>query len=149
MRISDWSSDVCSSDLKALSVLADAQAIEADERDKAAGTVFRSVWKEAEKLFTEGAPAPDECPVCATAIGDTAAGSVPAIHDLLKVHLDDLQSYNDAKTALDDADTAATQAHNRLVARLPGMLDPLLEEGPDRFRAALKLGRQTGKEREC
>src|SRR3546814_16802561 len=75
MRISDWSSDVCSSDLKALSVLADAQAIEADERDKAAGTVFRSVWKEAEKLFTEGAPAPDECPVCATAIGDTAAGS--------------------------------------------------------------------------
>ena len=93
---------------KALSELVDAHATETHERDKAAGTVFRSLWKEAEKLFAESAPALDECPVCATAIGDTAAGSVPAIRDLLKAHLDDLQSYNDAKTALDDAHTAAT-----------------------------------------
>ncbi len=121
----------------ALSVLADATATEADERDKAAGTVFRSVWKEAEKLFAAGAPAPEECPVCATPISDTAAGSVPAIRDLLKVHLDDLQSYNDAKTALEDADTAATLAHNRLVARLPGMIDHLFEEDPDGLRAVL------------
>lgn len=127
----------------ALSVLADAMVTEADERDKAAGTVFRSVWKEAEKLFAEGAPAPEECPICATAIGDTAAGSVPAILDLLKGHLDDLQSYNDAKTALDDADTAAIQAHNRLVARLPGMIDHVSEEGPDGFRA-LVIAYQAG-----
>lgn len=121
----------------ALSVLADATATEADERDKAAGTVFRSLWKEAEKLFAEGAPAPEACPVCTTAIGDTAAGSVSAIRDLLKAHLDDLQSYNDAKTALDDAETAATQAHNRLVARLPGMIDHLSEEDSGGFRGAL------------
>lgn len=122
---------------KALSLLADARATEADERGKAAGTVFRSVWKEAEKLFAEGAPALETCPVCATTIGDTAAGSVPAIRDLLKAHLDDLQSYNDAKTLLDDAETAATQAHNRLVARLPGMIDHLSEKGDDGLRAAL------------
>lgn len=121
----------------ALSVLADAAATEADERDKAAGTVFRSVWKEAEKLFAEGAPAPEECPICATTIGDTAAGSVLAIRDLLKAHLDDLQSYNDAKTALDEAEATATQAHNRLLARLPGMIDHLSEEDPDGFKAAL------------
>jgi len=121
----------------ALSVLADATATEANERDKAANTVFRSVWKEAQELFAEGTSAPEECPVCATAIGDTVAGSVPAIRDLLKTHLEDLQSYNDAKTALDDADTAATQAHYRLVARLPGMIDHLSEEDPDGFRAAL------------
>jgi predicted ATPase len=121
----------------ALSELALATATEADERNKAAGTVFRSVWKEANKLFAEGAPAPEECPVCATAIGDTAAGSVPAIRDLLKTHLDDLQSYNDAKTELDNANAAATQAHNRLVARLPGMIDHLPEGDPDGFRAAL------------
>lgn len=121
----------------ALSVLADATATEANERDKAAGTVFRSVWKEAEKLFAEGAPAPEECPVCATAICDTAAGSAAAIRDLLKAHLRDLQSYNDAKTALDEAHTAATQAHNRLVARLPGMIDHLPEVEPDGLREAL------------
>ena len=59
---------------KALAEKADAKATEADERDKAAGTVFRSVWKEAEKLFADFATAPDACPVCAKAIGDTAAG---------------------------------------------------------------------------
>lgn len=127
----------------ALSLLADAMTTEADERDKAAGTVFQSIWKEAEKLFAEGAPAPEECPVCATEIGDTTAGSVPAIRDLLKAHLDDLQSYNDAKTALENAHTAATQAHNRLVARLPGMIDHLPEEDDDGFRAAL-LAYQAG-----
>ncbi len=122
---------------KALSLLADAHATEADERGKAAGTVFRSVWTEAEKLFAEGVPPLDACPVCATAIGDTDAGSVPAIRDLLKAHLDDLRSYNDAKTSLDDAETAATQAHNRLVARLPAMIDHLSEEGHDGLKAAL------------
>lgn len=120
-----------------LSVLADATDTEADERDKAAGTVFRSVWKEAEKLFANDATAPDDCPVCATTIGDTVAGSVSAIRDILKTHLEDLQSYNDAKTALDDADKAATKAHNQLIARLPAMIDHLSEDDPDGFRAAL------------
>ncbi|WP_245416673.1 AAA family ATPase [Pseudochrobactrum asaccharolyticum] len=116
--------------------LADAHAAEADERGKAGGTVFRSVWKEAEKLFAEGAPDLDACPVCATAIGDTAAGSMPAIRDLLKAHLGDLESYNDAKTSLDAAEATATQAHSRLVARLPGMINHLSDDEPDGFKAA-------------
>lgn len=128
---------------KALAVQADAKATEADERDKAAGTVFRSVWKEAEKLFADVATAPDACPVCATAIGDTAAGSVPAIRDLLQTHLEELQSYNDAKTALDDAETAATQAHNKLVARLPAMIEHLPDDDGDWFKIAL-IAYQTG-----
>ena len=122
---------------KALAVQADAKATEADERDKAAGTVFRSVWKEAEKLFADVAAAPDACPVCATAIGDTAAGSVPAIRDLLQTHLEELQSYNDAKAALEDAETAATQAHNQLVARLPAMIEHLSADDGDWFKNAL------------
>ena len=121
----------------ALIVLTDAKATEAEERDKAAGTVFRSVWKEAERLFAEDSTAPAECPICATAIGDSAAGSVEAIRDLLHAHLEDLQSYNDAKTALDDAVIAATQAHNRLVARLPAMIEHLPDDEGDGFRAAL------------
>ena len=122
---------------KALSTLADAKATEVVERDKAAGTVFRSVWKEAEKLFADDATAPDACPVCATAIGDTAAGSVPAIRDFLTTHLKDLQSYNDAKTALDNAETTASQAHNRLVARLPAMIEHLSDDDGDGFKTAL------------
>lgn len=122
---------------KALSALADAKAIEVVERDKAAGTVFRSVWKEAEKLFADDATAPDACPVCATAISDTAAGSVPAIRDLLTSHLGHLQSYNDAKTALDNAETAASQAHNRLAARLPAMIEHLSDDDDADLKAAL------------
>lgn len=112
----------------ALSTLADARVAEAEERDKAASTVFRSVWIEAEKLFVNHAPLLEECPICATTIGNTAAGSAPAIRELLTTHLEDLQSYNDAKTALDTAETAAAQMHNRLVARLPGMIDHLPED---------------------
>lgn len=122
---------------KALSALADAKATEVVEREKAAGTVFRSVWKEAQKLFAVDATAPDSCPVCATVIGDTAAGSVAAIRDLLTTHLEDLQSYNDAKTALDNAETAASQAHNQLVARLPAMVEHLPDDDVDGFKTAL------------
>jgi predicted ATPase len=121
----------------ALSTLADARVAEAEERDKAASTVFRSVWIEAEKLFANDAPLLEECPICATTIGNTAAGSAPAIRELLTTHLEDLQSYNDAKTALDTAETAAAQMHNRLVARLPGMIDHLPEDESDSLRTAL------------
>ncbi|HBX94067.1 MAG TPA: hypothetical protein DEG79_14595, partial [Hyphomonas sp.] len=60
------------------------------------------MWKEAEKLFFNDPTSPEICPVCTTPIGDTAAGNVPAIRDLLQSHLEDLKSYNDAKTALDE-----------------------------------------------
>ncbi len=122
---------------KAMATQAAAKSTEADERDKAAGTVFRSVWTEAEKLFADDATAPDACPVCATAIGDTAAGSVPAIRNLLKIHLKDLQSYNNAKTALDNAETAAAKAHGLLVARLPAMIENLPDDDGDGFKSAL------------
>ena len=128
---------------EALAAHASAKATEADERDKAADTVFRSVWNEAEKLFVDDATAPDACPVCATAIGDTVAGSVPAIRDLLKIHLEDLQSYNDAKTALDDAETAAILAHNRLEAWLPAMIEHLHHDDDGEFKTAL-IAYQTG-----
>ncbi|WP_375698890.1 AAA family ATPase [Pseudophaeobacter sp. TrK17] len=122
---------------EALIILADASSTEADERDKAADIVFRSVWREAEKLFGDDATAPDACPVCATAIGDTAAGSVPEIRDLLKNHLEDLQSYDRAKTALDAAETAAVQAHQKLVARLPAMIEHLPDDDGTGSKSAL------------
>lgn len=122
---------------KALADQAVAKATEADERCKAASIDFRSVWNEAEKLFADDATAPDACPVCATAIGDTTAGSVPAIRDLLQAHLKDLQSYSEAKAALDKADAAARQAHTQLVALLPAMIENLPDDDGAGFKAAL------------
>jgi len=126
-----------------LLILADAKAIEAEECDKAARIVFRSVWKEAEKLFGDDVTAPDACPVCATAIGETAAGSVPEIRNLLNDHLKDLQSYDIAKTALEDAETATMQAHYQLVARLPAMIE-LLPDGDGTGCKSALIGYQNG-----
>ncbi|WP_272002884.1 AAA family ATPase [Roseovarius sp. ZX-A-9] len=128
---------------KALVKWDEAKVTEAAERDKAAGTVFRSVWNEAEKLFADDETAPDACPVCATVIDATAAGSVPAIRDLLKDHLQDLRSYNDAKAAMDDAETAATQTHHRIIARLPAMIEHLPDDDGDGPKTAL-IGYQVG-----
>lgn len=122
---------------KALTNLAEAKVAEADERNKAADIVFRSVWKEAEKLFDDDATAPDACPVCATAIDDTAAGSVPEIRKLLRNHLKDLQSYDIAKNALDAAETAAVRAHQQLVARVPAMIEHLPDDDGSGPKSAL------------
>jgi len=121
----------------AIAKLADAQAFEADEREKAAGIVFRAVWKEAEPLFADDATAPDACPVCATPVDQTTAGSVPAIRELLSDRLDDLKSYAEAKKALDESVTAASQAHSRLVARLPAMIDHLEDDAGSGFKTQL------------
>jgi len=121
----------------ALVALANAKSLEAEERDKAADIVFGSVWKEAEPLFAEDATAPDSCPVCATPVDQTTAGSVQAIRDLLAEHLSDLKTYNDAKKALDKAETAAIKAHDRLVARLPLMIEILVEDELAEFKTKL------------
>lgn len=59
----------------AVAALAAAESKETEERGKAASTVFQALWKAAEPLFAEGVAAPDICPVCATPVADTAAGS--------------------------------------------------------------------------
>lgn len=106
----------------AVRTLSAAIAKEAEERAKAAETVFQSLWEAAEPLFAEGAPTPAVCPVCTTPIEDTAAGSAEAIRDHLAKHLEQLAEYAAAKKACDDARTAATKAHSQLLASLPGLI---------------------------
>lgn len=118
---------------EAVTTLATAEGKEAEERGKAAGTVFQALWKAAEPLFAEGAPAPDVCPVCITPIADTLAGSPEAIRDHVAKHLEELADYAAAKKTRDDAKMAATKAHTQLVASLPGLIG-LLGDGD----AALK-----------
>ena len=119
--------------VKALSAAANR---ETEEREKAANTVFQAVWKAAEPFFADGIPAPDVCPVCATPLADTAAGSAEAIREHIATHLAELANYAAAKKALDDARTAATKAHTQVVAMLPVLIG-LLGDGEAALKAAL------------
>lgn len=112
----------------AVGVLSAAVAEEAEERGKAASTVFQALWKAAEPLFAEGAPVPAVCPVCETPVAETAAGSAEAIRGHIANHLEELADYADAKKVLDAAKTAATKAHTQLVAALPGLIGLLGED---------------------
>jgi hypothetical protein len=120
----------------AVGTLSAAEIKEAEERSKAANTMFQALWKAAEPLFAEGVPAPDVCPVCATPVADTVAGSAEAIQEHIAKHLEELADYAAAKKALDDAKTAATKAHTQLVAALPGLIG-LLGDGEAALKADL------------
>jgi ABC-type lipoprotein export system ATPase subunit len=109
----------------AAAALSAAESEEAEERGKAASTVFQALWKAAEPLFAEGMAAPDICPVCATPVVDTVAGSAETIREHIAKHLEELADYAAAKKALDVAKSAATKAHTQLVASLPGLIGHL------------------------
>jgi len=118
----------------AVAALSAAESKEAEERDKAASTMFQALWKAAEPLFAEGVAAPDICPVCETPIVDTAAGSAQTIRGHIAKHLEELADYAAAKKALDVAKSAAIKAHTQLAAALAGLIG-LLGDG----EAALKV----------
>lgn len=120
----------------AVAALSGAVAKEAEERGKAASTAFEALWKAAEPFFAEGGPAPDVCPVCATPVADTAAGSTEAIRGHIAKHLEELADYAAAKKALEEARTAATKAHTQLAAALPGLIG-LLGDGEAALKADL------------
>ncbi|WP_225143656.1 MULTISPECIES: AAA family ATPase [unclassified Bradyrhizobium] len=126
----------------ALGALSAAVAEEAEERGKAASTMFQALWKAAEPLFAEGVPAPAVCPVCETPVADTAAGSAGAIRGHIAKHLEELADYAAAKKVLDTAKTAATKAHTQLVAALPGLIG-LLGDDEAKLKANL-IAYQTG-----
>jgi hypothetical protein len=95
----------------AVAALSAAESKETEERGKAASTVFQTLWKAAEPLFAKGVAAPDICPVCATPVADTAAGSSEKIREHIAKHLEELADYAAAKKALDVAKSATTKAH--------------------------------------
>jgi recombinational DNA repair ATPase RecF len=120
----------------AVTALAAADMKEVEERGKAASTAFQALWKATEPLFAEGVASPDVCPVCATAVADTVAGSAEAIRGHIAQHLEELADYAAAKKKLDEAVTAATKAHTQLVAALPGLIG-LLSDGEAALKADL------------
>jgi len=99
-----------------------AERREIEERNKAAGTMFQALWKAAESIYAEGSVEQDACPLCATPIADTVAGSAEGIHDHVTKHLGELADYARAKKQLDDARMAATRAHMHLEASLLNLI---------------------------
>lgn len=112
-----------------------AAAAEKVETEKAiaADAIFEDVWKSAEPLFAEGAEAPDACPICATPIAETKAGSVENIRAHIAGHRAELVAYADARKAFENAATELSKLQTRFVAALKALL-PLLPEA----RATLK-----------
>ena len=113
---------------EAQAVLSKATAREEEERAKAASATFQVLWEAAEPFFVEGGPAPDLCPVCATPIANTAAGSSEGIRGHIAQHLEELGDYAAAKRALDGAEAAAAAAHTQLMAGLPTLIGLLGDE---------------------
>jgi ABC-type lipoprotein export system ATPase subunit len=120
----------------AAGALSKAARAEAEERGKAADAAFQAIWKAAEPLFAEGGPIPEVCPICATPLAETKAGSHSGVRAHVASHLEELADYAAAKKALDDGTRAANHAHGRLLATLPA-LTSLLGDGYAAPRASL------------
>ena len=121
---------------KTLAAHADALKAETDERNKAAGAAFQTLWKVAAPFFAEDAEAPPNCPICATPLGKTAAGDVSGIREHISNHLGELADYARAKKALDDAAEAVELTRNRLDSAL-SVLAGLLGEDHAQEQAIL------------
>ncbi|GAA0002263.1 hypothetical protein BRDID11002_22640 [Bradyrhizobium diazoefficiens] len=74
-----------------MGALSAAVAEEAEERGKAASTMFQALWKAAEPLFAEGGTgACWYAQICETPVTDSAAGSAGAIREHIAKHLEEL-----------------------------------------------------------
>ena len=120
----------------AASKLLDAERSEEEERQKAAASAFEALWKAAEPLFAEGAATPETCPVCATPVHVTSAGSPEAIHAHIKDNLHHLADYAKAKKTRDDARATTDRAHHQALAAT-GSLIALLGDSEQPLRSAL------------
>ncbi len=74
---------------------------EKEERAKAASATFKRLWDAAEPLFREGQPQLDSCPICATPIDQTTAGSMDKIRSHIRSHMDEISQYADANELLE------------------------------------------------
>lgn len=126
----------------AIKAMSAAEIKEKDERGKAANTIFQTIWKAAEPLFADDVSSPKVCPVCATPLANTSAGSATTVRQHIEKHLEELADYAAAKEVLDQATDAANRAHTRLAATIPALIG-LLGDGDATLKADL-ISYQTG-----
>ncbi|MBB1634933.1 AAA family ATPase [Cupriavidus sp. UME77] len=125
----------------AAAALEKAEKAEASERGKAATALFQAVWKAAEPLFADGVESPETCPICATPLGETIAGSAGGVRAHLAKHQTELADYVGAKEALDRAAVAMNRIQIRLTSVLPGVAG-LLGEAQAVLKADLETYRE-------
>ncbi|MBB4365237.1 hypothetical protein GGD65_006303 [Bradyrhizobium sp. CIR18] len=89
---------------------------------------FRRFGKRQNRYLRKDIPAPYVCPVCATPVANTTAGSADAIRGHIARHLEELADYAAAKKALDAAKSSVSKAQTRLAAALPGIIGLLHED---------------------
>lgn len=113
-----------------------AEEIEVRERAAAANAIFDQVWKNAELLFAEDQPPIDTCPVCATPIADTVAGSVEGIRSHLAGHINELRQYASAKKVRDDAASKFLNQKTQLLNAINALVALLSEDDATLIAAA-------------
>ena len=91
---------------------------EATEKAKAEKAVFKDVWEAAAKILDDNAVPMSSCPVCATDLGKTAAGSRKALSKELATHLGHLKNYRDAVQAFENAKKVLVAEWNGLKSAL-------------------------------
>ncbi len=102
-----------------------AAASEVAERDKAANSVFASVWNAAAPLFAEGVGLVIDCPICATPLSETRAASVDGARAHMQRHIVELEAYSKAEKAFKDATISANRARGSLSSALQALLESL------------------------
>jgi hypothetical protein len=117
-----------------------AETVEAAERSASANAVFARVWTAAEPLFKDGAPPIDVCPVCATPLQNTTAGSREAIAEHIRTHQAELAAYGAAKNALDRAVQKVATTYEILTANIRVLCPLLPQDEPACISAATAYG---------
>jgi DNA repair exonuclease SbcCD ATPase subunit len=110
---------------------AKARETEALERTAAANAIFDELWKAAEPLFAEGAPAPDICPICSTPITASTAGNAQVVRQHLATHRAELVAYAKAKKDLDAASITIDSVRARLISAIQTLQSLLSESYAD------------------
>ncbi len=112
---------------------------EKEEKTKAAYATFKRLWDAAEPLFREDQPQLDSCPICATPIEKTTAGSLDGIRSHIRSHMEDIRQYADAKEILERQKIVYAGFRTSLIKVLQEYIDLLRETHPDHVPSVEKF----------
>lgn len=102
---------------------------ETEERGKAANTAFQALWEAAQPFFAGGVLGPDVCPICATPIPSTTAGSAEGIRVHITRHLEELADYAGAREFWTTQELLRNHCpHSTALAALPASIALLSDD---------------------
>jgi hypothetical protein len=93
--------------------------------------IFASLWEAVQAIFDHANLLLDECPVCLTPFPETASGSREAIALHVQTELASLQSYRDARDAVQHARQELERRFQELRARMSALESVLKDTGSE------------------